>query len=113
MAAPVAPCPVRRVVRSQHKLLALPKLAVNADVTRGTLRSGGASAPAVAEVAHVVNGRLRGTRIDRFFRDIHGIESAGSHALVLGRVRRHAAGDDAAWRCWTVACADRGGTRPR
>lgn len=110
MAAPVAPCPVRRVVRSQHKLLALPKLDV---AMRRTPGSGGARVPAVAEVAQIVNGRLRGTRSDRFFRDIHGIESAGSHALVLGRVRRHATEDDASWRCWTVVCGDRGGARPR
>lgn len=67
----------------------------------------------VRDEAPVGGGRLRAKRADRFFRDINGIESAGSHALVLGRVRRHAASDDASWPYWTVVCADRGGVRSR
>lgn len=111
MAAPVAPCPVRRVVRG------LPKLPTLHTVSSRTLSAGGAGVPTLAgvgETSGVVHGRSRGKRVDRFFRDIHGIESPGSNALVLGRVRRQAAGDhDVSWRYWTVVCADRRSARPR
>lgn len=100
MKAPVAACPNRRVTSLEHK---------PCDET--TARALGPAA---------VGRQRRGERVERFFRDIHGIESAGSHALVLGRVRRRAAGDvasvgndDGSWRYWTVVCADRGAAGPR
>lgn len=92
MTAPVAPCPVHPVVRVE----------THHDETSRNVG------------ADVVRRRRPSERADRFFRDIHGIESVGSHAFVLGRVRRQSAtDDDVSWRYWTVVCADRGGTRAR
>jgi hypothetical protein len=96
------------VPRGQSKL---------ADVTGRRLDARDVGVASVAKVADDqggVSGSLRGERVERFFRDIHGIESSGRNALVLGRVRRDAAaGTDVSRGYWTVVCADRGGVRPR